>query len=371
MLEENKRFIALDVFRGMTTFLMIVVNTPGDITSTFSLLLHADWHGFTPTDLVFPSFMFAVGNALAFAKDKWQGKSFGQVFGKIFKRSLIIFILGYIMYWFPFMKWAADGSLTGFPISETRILGVLQRIALAYLVTAVMIYLMAPRQLIVSSGLMLLGYWLVLYVFGDYTLEGNAVLKFDLAVMGASHLWTGDGIPFDPEGILSTIPSMVNVIAGFLLGIYLRNGGVNFEKLAKMLMLGAVLLFVAFLWNFLLPINKKIWTSSYVVHTIGLDLIIIAIIIYLSDIRANKTNFTFFEIMGRNPLFIYLVSEYIYITFMFVRMGEGKTLYQSIYEVGFQWIGPYWGSLAFALTITMICWLVGKFMDVKKIYVRV
>ena len=184
-----KRFKALDVFRGMTVCLMIIVNTTGDWSKTFAPLLHASWHGFTPTDLVFPSFLFAVGNALAFVKTRWADKSIGDVFGKIIKRTLIIFFLGYIMYWFPFVKWSASGELIGFPIGETRILGVLQRIALCYFIGAIMVFFLSNRQLVISSALILLAYWLVMMGFGDYTLENNFVRTVDLWLFGPKHLY--------------------------------------------------------------------------------------------------------------------------------------------------------------------------------------
>ena len=140
-----KRFEALDIFRGMTICLMIIVNTPGDGASTFSLLLHADWHGFTPTDLVFPSFLFAVGNALAFVMPKWQDWEFKDVFLKLLKRSAVIFLLGFIMYWFPFFRQDASGAWSFIPFSDTRILGVLQRIAICYFAGALMIHFFSTK----------------------------------------------------------------------------------------------------------------------------------------------------------------------------------------------------------------------------------
>ena len=252
-----KRFKALDVFRGLTICLMIVVNTPGDYNFTFSPLLHAKWHGFTPTDLVFPSFLFAVGNAFAFVKTRWGDKSLSEVFGKILKRTLIIFLLGYLMYWIPFVSWTDTGDLAVIPFSETRVLGVLQRIALCYFIGAIMIYFLTNRQLLIGSGILLLGYWLLLYAFGDYTLEGNFVRTIDRFVLGDSHLYEGDGIPFDPEGLLSTLPAICNVIAGYLVGKYVIDGGVDFKKLSKMLMVGTGLLVVAYFWDLSFPVNKK------------------------------------------------------------------------------------------------------------------
>ncbi len=365
-----KRFKALDVFRGMTVCLMIVVNTSGDWSATFAPLLHAGWHGFTPTDLVFPSFLFAVGNAFAFVKTRWADKQLSDVIGKILKRTLIIFFLGYTMYWFPFMKWTDAGDLTFFPFSETRFLGVLQRIALCYFIGAILIFYLNKKQLWIASAGILLGYWIILSAFGDYTLENNFVRTLDLWLFGESHLYMGDGIPFDPEGLLSTFPAVVNVIAGYLAGIYIIEGGLNFEKLAKLLLVGAVLLIVAYIWNLGFPVNKKLWTSSFVVLTTGMDLILLSMVIYTIDFREKPVNYYFFEVFGKNPLSIYLLSEYLAILMHFIRV-DGQSLYSFIYQNGFSWIGPYFGALAFAISFMMLCWLVGWLMDRRGIYVRV
>ena len=366
-----KRFKALDVFRGLTICLMIIVNSTGDWDLTFSPLLHANWHGFTPTDLVFPSFLFAVGNALAFVKTRWNDKPLSEVFKKIIKRTLIIFLLGYIMYWFPFVSWTESGDLALVSFSETRILGVLQRIAICYFIGATMIYFLSNRQLIIASALILLGYWGLLSGFGDYTLEGNLVRTIDRLLLGDGHLYGGDGIPFDPEGLLSTLPAICNVIAGYLVGQFVIQGGINYEKLAKMLMVGAGLLAAAYFWDLSFPVNKKLWTSSFVILTIGLDIIVLSILIFSIDFIKKPVNYNFFEVFGKNSLFIYLLSEYLAITLLFLRVDENQTLYNYIYEKGFSWIGAYYGSLAFALAFMMFCWLIGLWLDKKKIYIKV
>src|SRR6218665_1739086 len=144
MTSSYQRFQALDIFRGMTVCFMIIVNTPGGPDS-YAPLQHARWHGFTPSDLVFPSFMFAVGNALSFVMKKWGTLSQSQVLGKIFKRTLIIFLLGFLMYWFPFVHWNAQGGLEANPFSHTRVMGVLQRIAIAYCIPSLLIYYFKPK----------------------------------------------------------------------------------------------------------------------------------------------------------------------------------------------------------------------------------
>src|SRR5579872_2770884 len=151
MTVTKQRSLALDIFRGMTVCFMIIVNTPGSENFSYAPLQHAHWHGFTPTDLVFPSFLFAVGNAMSFVMAKWAALSQGEVLGKIFKRTLIIFLCGYLLYWFPFFEYDASHHLVLSPIAHTRILGVLQRIALAYMIASLLIYYCKPKTAVIIS----------------------------------------------------------------------------------------------------------------------------------------------------------------------------------------------------------------------------
>ncbi|HSB94115.1 MAG TPA: heparan-alpha-glucosaminide N-acetyltransferase domain-containing protein [Flavitalea sp.] len=368
------RYLALDVFRGLTICLMIIVNTPGNGATTFAPLNHAAWHGFTPTDLVFPSFLFAVGNALSFVMNKWERMSTGQVVWKILKRTFLIFLLGYLMYWFPFFKYDQSGSLVLSPVANTRIFGVLQRIALCYGIAALMLYFLKPRATLVITLLILVIYGPLLWLTGSapdpLSLPGNGVLVFDRWLMGESHMYHGDGIAFDPEGFLSTFPAIANVVGGFFAGKYLQLRGKTFETLSRLLLAGFVLISIAFLWNYSLPINKKLWTSSFSVLTIGIDLGILACVIYIIDFL-HKTRWTFFfEVFGRNPLFIYLLSEVGVIILFLIPVG-GIPLYRWLYQHVFAVTGAYIGSLLFAVSWMLICWLVGYWMDKKGVYVKV
>lgn len=366
-----KRYKALDIFRGMTICLMIIVNTPGSWSSVFAPLLHADWHGMTPTDLVFPSFLFAVGTSFAFVIQRYERSTNSIPWKKLIWRTLIIFLLGYTMYWFPFMKWNDTGELIAFPINETRIWGVLQRIAVCYFLAALMIFYLSKRNLIFASIGLLLVYWAVLWGFGDYTLEQNVVRKLDLFLFGESHLYGGEGIPFDPEGFLSSFPAIINVIGGYLAGIFIiKNDKNGFEKVAYLLMTGVAIATFAYFWHYLFPVNKKLWTSSFVVLTIGLDFIILGILIFLIDLKEQPINLDFFEVFGKNPLFIYLLSQYLSIILWFVRIDD-QPLYSWFYESGFEWIGPRYGSFMFAIVFMLLCWAAGWWLDKKKIYIRV
>lgn len=370
MQDLKDRFLSLDTFRGLDVALMILVNSLGS-SNTYSPLLHADWHGFTLTDLVFPTFLFVVGNAMSFSQAKYEAQGEGQFLKKVFKRTFIIFFLGYLMYWFPFVDVDASGGWFLKPISETRIFGVLQRIALCYLFASLVIHYFKIQGALIFSLLALVLYRVLLVAFGDLSLEGNAVLKLDAWLIGESHMYHGEGMAFDPEGLLSTLPAIVNVIAGYAAGLFLQRGGKNYETIAKLMMIGAALLLMAAWWDLLFPINKKLWTSTYVLHTVGLDLIILSILVFIIEIAQRNKWTSFFEVFGKNTLFIYLLSE-VFITLLFTfRIGE-DSMHSWIYQNFFKsWAGDYNGSVLFALWIILICWAVGYVMDKKKIYVKV
>lgn len=373
MTNTAQRFTALDVFRGMTICFMIIVNTPGNGDTTWSPLHHAKWDGFTPTDLVFPSFLFAVGNAMSFVMKQWETLSQQKVLLKIFKRTAIIFLLGYLMYWFPFFDLDENHHIVSFPIQQTRILGVLQRIALCYGIASLLIYYFKSKlSMIICVGLMLL-YWILLYAFGDagneLTMTGNAGLKFDLWLMGEQHLYHGEGIAFDPEGWLSTLPAVGNVVAGFVAGKFIQQKGKTFEGLTKLLLSGFSLLVIAYFWNLVFPVNKKLWTSSFVVLTVGLDCVILAAVIYWIDFK-NKNGW-FFQVTGKNPLIVYLLSELLATVFGMIYVHGDQNLHEWLYENIFSHAGAYFGSFLFAVVYMLLCWSVGYWMDKKKIYIRV
>ena len=372
----KERFLALDVFRGMTICLMIIVNTPGNDDTTFAPLKHAHWNGFTPTDLVFPSFMFVVGNAMSFVMRRWDTMGTGAVLGKIFKRTLIIFLCGYLLYWFPFVQYNDQHQLILSPISDTRIFGVLQRIALAYCFASLMLYFWGTRTTVIITALILILYWPVMVYFGTgadpLDVHSNAVLRLDTWLIGTNHLYRGEGFPFDPEGLLSTFPSIGNIVGGYIVGKYVQKYGKTYEGLAKLMMAGFILFVIAFWWNYGFPINKKIWTSSFVLHTVGLDCMILACIMYYVDFMNKRTGTYFFEVFGKNPLFIYLVSELSMQVFYMINIGNTSLpdwLFQNVFSLG--GLIPYIGSLLSAICYMLYCWLVGYFLDKKKIYVRV
>ena len=370
-MDQPRRYLSLDVLRGMTVTLMIVVNTPGNGATTFAPLHHASWHGFTPTDWVFPTFMFVVGNAMSFSLVKYESLGNGTFLKKVFKRTLLIFLLGYLMYWFPFFEENDAHEWVMSPLTNTRILGVLQRIALGYCFGSLILHYWKERGAIIFSIVALLGYWLLMVAFGDLTMQGNAGSKLDTLLLGDNHLYHGEGIAFEPEGILSTLPSIVNVILGYVAGRFIQQKGNSYETIAKLMVAGVVLAFTAYCWDLVFPINKKLWTSSFVLYTVGLDLVVLAILLYVIEILNYRRWTYFFEVFGKNTLFIYLVSELGVILLYFFHSGD-QSWYKGIYHTVFESLaGSYMGSLLFAISWMMCCWLVGYFMDKRKIYIKV
>jgi len=378
MSELKKRFLSLDVFRGMTICFMIIVNTSGSGALAYAPLEHATWHGFTPTDLVFPSFLFAVGNAMSFSLDKYRQISNSAFLTKIFKRTILIFLLGYLMYWFPFFGLDANWHIIGAPISHTRIMGVLQRIALCYFFGSLLVYYLSTKNVIIVSIALLIGYWIILLLFGNsaqpLSMSGNAGLYLDKFLMGNDHLYHGERIPFDPEGWLSTLPAIVNVVIGYFAGRFIQKKDKSFECLAKLMLVGSLLIFIAICWNLVFPINKKLWTSSFVLVTTGLDLLIISALMYVLEIKKwNRIRWShFFEIFGRNPLFIYILSELMAEILTMIKAGRHENLFDYVNRVFFQVIAPgSFGALLFAICYMLVCWFIGWWLNKRKIYIRV
>lgn len=374
--QKHERFLSLDVFRGLTIALMIVVNTPGTGAKIYGYLIHTQWLGFTLADLVFPSFLFAVGNAMSFSMQKMKQASPSEVWIKILKRTAIIFLLGYLMYWFPFFKIGADGHFMWKPIAETRIMGVLQRIALCYFFASVIFYYLSEKAALIISGIILLAYWGILYAFGEpgakLEMATNAATKFDLSVLGFGHIYKKDSIPFDPEGLLSTLPAIVNVLWGYLAGIFIQKKGKTFEGIAKLLLVAVSLIALAQWCNLIFPISKKLWTSPFVLYTVGWDLAIMAVLIYFIEFRKIKFGVQFFNTFGKNPLFIYLFSELFFVILRMIPAGNGLDAFEWVSEKIFQVIFPgAFGALATAIVYVMLCWLLGWWLDKKRIYIKI
>jgi len=360
------RHLSLDVLRGLTLALMIVVNTPGAWGTAYAPLVHAPWHGYTLTDLVFPSFLFVVGGALALSMKKLCGMNDARFFATVFRRGALIFLCGFFLYWFPFFT--PDWRFI--PFEDVRIMGVLQRIGLCYLAASLVVRHGGVRGAIVASAAALLGYWWILWQFGDYTLAGNAVRTLDLALMGEPHMYTGDGIPFDPEGILSTLPALANVLGGYLAVTFLQRQRAAPRTVLALLAAGLACILLAHAWDLALPINKKLWTSSYAVCSIGYNLLALGALTWAIDLKGVRAGTGFFVVFGKNTLFIYMLSTVGVVFLVRLRAG-GTSLYEWLYRQAIlPWTEPYLASFLFALGYMLACWLVAYAMDRRGIYVK-
>ncbi|OOG77030.1 acyltransferase family protein [Algoriphagus sp. A40] len=370
----SNRYLALDVFRGITLAFMIIVNSPGNWNDLYAPLEHAHWHGFTPTDWIFPTFLFVVGNAMSFAMKKLNEMPSGQFYRKVIKRTVLIFLVGWLLNAFPFYDLNEAGEMVLKNPLNVRLLGVLQRIALCYFFAAIILYWGGERLGWIFSGAALLLYWPILYFFGEagdpYALATNAATKFDLAVLGAERLYTGEGIAFDPEGLLSTLPSIVNVIGGYLVGKMIQRKGNTVKTVQTLLIGGLLLIAAAYAWNTVFPINKKLWTSSYVLLTVGWDLLVLAGLIFLIEIRNHKNWTYFFEVFGKNTLALYVLAWVVVDIFALIPVGE-TTLRGLYYDTLFtSWLNPKNASFFFSLSYMFLIWLIGWWMDRKKIYIK-
>lgn len=371
---EHQRYYALDILRGLTIALMIMVNNPGSWTHVYAPLRHAAWHGFTPTDWVFPSFLFVVGNAMSFSLKKYGALGDNAFLKKVFKRAGAIFLIGLLLNAFPFV-YRDDGEILFKNLTNIRIMGVLQRISLCYIFASLIIHYLKLKGAVFVGILILLSYWAIMYFFGTsplpFSLENNAALKLDALIFRPENIYKGFGIPFDPEGLLSTLTATVNVIAGYVAGIFIQKSGKGFKTIWKLIVAGIVLIALALLWDVYFPINKPIWTSSYVLYSTGWTLIVLAVLIYTIELLNFKKWAYFFEAFGKNPLFIYVVSglvakllDVIYINAIPLQ----SWLYQNILLSGLTEINA---SLAFAIGFILIMWLLGYVLDKNKIYIKV
>jgi len=368
---ERARFLSLDVFRGMSLCLMIIVNTPGAGAQPYPILDHAEWFGFTLADIVFPSFLFAVGNAMAFG----AGTSEAEFWRKTVRRTAIILALGLLTYWFPFFRLTDHGWVYK-PFSETRFLGVLQRIAFCYFIAAIAARYLGVKGLLALSAALLLGYWGILLAGAPdaataFSKDGNIGNSLDLAVIGRAHMYRGDE-GFEPEGLLGTLPATVNVILGYLAGLTIRRVGANAKNVTRFLAAGMALIAAALLWSTVFPIGKKLWTSSFVLLTVGIDLVVLAGLMAWIDIAKGKFGVRFFEIFGRNPILLYWVAMLLEMVMGYIRLGDSHGVWSWFGRHVMQALAPGpLGSLLTALLYMLLCWLVALWLYRRKVLVRI
>ncbi|WP_039914760.1 acyltransferase family protein [Cellvibrio mixtus] len=358
----KQRFLALDVMRGLTLALMILVNTPGSWEFVYGPLLHADWHGATPTDFVFPFFMFIVGSAMYFAVRGLSQLNAAAQTKKIARRVALLFLIGVLLAAYPFNE----------SLDQWRIMGVLQRIAIAYGFAAFIILYFGFTARVVISAILLVGYWGLLNLVADpYSLEHSIVRQVDLSVLGASHLWQGKGMPFDPEGILSTFPSIVNVLIGFEATRVLLTSENKEKALSKLFVSALLLIALALAWSTVFPINKSLWTSPFVLLTCGVAILVLLLLVKIEQsaaINIARPVYHFFEIIGKNPLFIYVLSGLLATTLYLIPVGS-ENAYSALYGLFRNFADPYFASFLFAILMVAILWFVAWVLHKRNIII--
>jgi predicted acyltransferase len=368
----QQRLVSLDAFRGLTIAAMLVVNNPGSWSSIYAPLGHAEWNGWTPTDLIFPFFLFIVGVSMTFSftAAMEKGATRGGLLAKSVKRAAILFGLGLLLHGFP-----------RYDLSSLRIPGVLQRIAIAFLAASIVYLFARTHARIAITAALLLGYWALLTLVpvpgsGAGVLEpGRDLGAFvDRAVFGTSHLWAASRT-WDPEGLLSTLPAIATTITGILAGEWIRSDRQPIEKTAGMLIAGNVALAVGLAWGAVFPINKSLWTSSYVVFTSGMALIVLALCYWLIDVRGRRRWAAPFVAFGMNAIAAFFLSGLLARIMGLVHVGAGEgapTLKGWIYSNVFaSWAAPINASLAFALAFTGFWLGIMVVLHRRRIHIRV
>jgi predicted acyltransferase len=389
------RLTSLDVFRGITIAGMILVNMASIAEpNVYPPLLHAEWNGWTPTDLVFPFFLFIVGVAMSFSfskytdglerkRERWGDGEIGRneeikisstplvlhsstppPYWRIIRRAVILFALGLLLNGF----W--NKGIWTFDLSSIRMMGVLQRISLTYLLASLAVLKLPRKDQWILAGVLLVSYWLVMmyvpvpgYGAGVLTRDGNLGAYIDRLIVPKAHLYKGDNYNFmgDPEGLFSTIPAIVSVLAGYFAGEWIRNKkNVNSETSMDLVLFGLSCLVIGGIWDLAFPINKKLWTSSYVVFTTGWALLLLAACYELIEVRRVRRWGKPFEFMGLNAIAIFVGSVLLIKILVGTTIGTGEnavSTYDWIYQNLFaSWAGLFNGSLFFAI-INILLWL--------------
>ena len=378
--------------------------------------------------LCFHFFLFAVGNALAFIMPKLEAGGDAAFWKKVLKRTVLIFLIGLFFNWWPFVTevnrviegtndFQKETIFKGFTwidytknkageiievVKGVRVLGVLQRIALCYFFASIIIYYLKVRKAFLAGLILLLIYWMLCYIgnpMDPYSLKGWFGTDIDKFILTETHMYKGEGIPFDPEGLMSTLPAIVQVIFGYVVGDYIqkKSKGVEipqiefvqkdslgeksatmtfnpYQMLTGLFVGGVAMILTGFCWDMVFPINKKIWTSSYTVYTSGLATITIATMIYLIEYKNAKGWLSkFFDVFGKNALFVFALSAFLPRTLALIKLGDGTTPWNWLYKKVLIKIpgAPENGSLAYALCVITFMWFICWWMDKKKIYVKV
>ena len=371
-----QRNLPLDVLRGMTVALMIIVNLPGDYQNTYDALKHAHWHGFTLADFVFPSFLFVVGNSMAFSFHKHFDVPKVRLLRKVLRRTVILFGLGLLLNFFPFYRFE-NGHWIAVNLFDIRFWGVLQRIAVCYGLASVLVLYIREKYLIACCLSVLALYWVVIRIFsgtpdayGLETLSNNVVTRVDLMFLPSRNIYQAYGVAFDPEGLLSSFPAAVNVVAGYLAARVVRLLSVR-SSTWVLAVCGVGLLGFALTIEQFIPINKPLWTSSYVLYATGWDLMLLSAMIVVLEILNLRRWTYFFEVLGRNPIFVFVMSV-IGVYVLALLSGMNLVFTSAFFSDSFvRFAGAKNASLIFSTLYLMGLWAIAWVLDRKKIFIKI
>ncbi len=377
---NSGRLVSLDTFRGITIAGMILVNNPGTWSSIYGPLKHAPWHGWTPTDLVFPFFLFIVGVAIVYAYSGAleRGVPRGDLVKKALVRALKLFGLGLIMAAYPFFQLEPEFAIRE-SIYSLRIMGVLQRIALCYFAASLLYIYVKPKTMAWVFFGLLFGYWAAMVWipvpgYGAGELDnplGNVGAYLDRLIFG-KHLWAGAQRQWDPEGLFSTLPAIGTTLLGIWTGLLLREKQTDpVEKTAKLMVRGATLLIFGYLWDLYFPVNKSIWTSSYVILTGGQAMLGLGLCYWVADVKGKRSWTEPFVVYGVNAITVFFFSGILAKTLGLIRVGEVSLqswIFQNLFN---SWLPTIDASLAYALTWIFMWYLILLWMYRKNIIVKV
>ena len=386
--KRPKRLLALDILRGVTIAGMILVNNPGSWGHIYAPLEHASWNGLTPTDLVFPFFMFIMGISTYFSLRGYQFELTARSLWKIVRRTVVIFLIGMFIAWLGLFMRRALNDYTFWDamlnFSDIRILGVMPRLAICYGVGSICALIIKKKWLPWFVAALLVVYSLMLLFGNGFEFaDRNIISIVDHKVLGANHMYadTIDGVTlkFDPEGLLSTLPSIAHMLIGFICGGLIMSTHDNSLRINKLFIVGTVLTFSGFLLSYGLPINKKVWSPTFVLTTCGLAASFLGLLIWIIDIKGYRKWCTFFEAFGINPLFMYCLGAVLSIVIGTVKIPWSEASSGMISIKGWVYQGvlmPIFGdatlaSLVFALSFVIVNWLIGLILYKKKIYIKI
>jgi predicted acyltransferase len=400
--ERRERLISLDVFRGLTIAGMLLVNNPGTWSAIYPPLEHAAWHGWTPTDVIFPFFLFIVGitTHISISARRARGDTDAALVKQILKRGGIIFLLGFLMSLFPFYQW---GTIEGMPdpsildrivyrLDHVRILGVLQRIGLVYIAAGLLSLKTTLKQQVLIIVALLYGYWFAMTLIPvSGTFNGvpgryiGALLldrpsetlaaHLDRAILGLKHIWSGS-VTYDPEGPFSTIPAIGTAMLGIFAGRWILERRPLIERIAGLFAIGSIGMVVGLMWGWSFPINKNLWTSSYVVFTAGMACVTLATCMWLIDWRNIRWWTKPFVIYGMNPIVAFVgsgvLARCIYTLWKVDYNGKPTPVETVIYKSVFEpWLEPRNASLAMAFATVLFWFAILAWMYRRKIFLKV